>query len=79
MLLAWRGRYDLSRLKASRCYHTKSENGNRVFTHSLDGNKNVFTISGYVPVYVHCNYSLLHSCRRALSLFSLSNVINVFV
>ena len=37
-LLAWRGRYDLSRLKTSRCYHTLSENGNRVFTHSLDVN-----------------------------------------
>ena len=38
-LLASRGGgYDLSRLKTSRCYHTLSENGNRVFTHSLDVN-----------------------------------------
>ena len=29
-----------------------------------------FTISGYVPVYVHCIYSLSVSCRRSLSLFS---------
>ena len=32
------GGYDLSRLKTSRCCHTLSENGNRVFTHSLDVN-----------------------------------------
>ena len=32
------GRFDLSRLKTSRCYHTLSENDNRVFTHSLDVN-----------------------------------------
>ena len=32
------GGYDLSRLKTSMCYHTLSENGNRVFTHSLDVN-----------------------------------------
>ena len=37
-LLAWRGRLDLSRLQTSRCYHTLSENGSRVFTHSLDVN-----------------------------------------
>ena len=30
-----------------------------------------FTISGYVPVYVHCIYSQAISCRRSLSLFSL--------
>ena len=30
-----------------------------------------FTISGYVPVYVHCIYSQTISCRRSLSLFSL--------
>ena len=30
-----------------------------------------FTISGYVPVYVHCIYSQSISCRRSLSLFSL--------
>ena len=30
--------YNLSRLKTSRCYHTLSENGNRVFTHSFDVN-----------------------------------------
>ena len=30
--------YDLSKLKTSRCYHTLSENGNRVFTNSLDVN-----------------------------------------
>ena len=29
-----------------------------------------FTISGYVPVYVHCIYSQSISCRRSLSLFS---------
>ena len=29
------------------------------------------TISGYVPVYVHCIYSQSISCRRSLSLFSL--------
>ena len=40
-LLVWRGRYYLSRVKISRCYHTLSENGNGVFTHSLDVNKNV--------------------------------------
>ena len=37
-LLPWRGRYDLFRLKTNRCYHTQSENGSRVFTHSLDVN-----------------------------------------
>ena len=37
-LLAWRGRYDLSRFKTSRCYQMLSENGNRVFAHSLDVN-----------------------------------------
>ena len=30
-----------------------------------------FTISGYVPVYVHCIYSQSISCGRSLSLFSL--------
>ena len=30
-----------------------------------------FTISGYVPVYVHCIYSQSISCRRSLCLFSL--------
>ena len=30
-----------------------------------------FTISGYVPEYVHCIYSQSISCRRSLSLFSL--------
>ena len=30
-----------------------------------------FTISGYVPVYVHCIYSQSISCRCSLSLFSL--------
>ena len=30
-----------------------------------------FTISGYMPVYVHCIYSQSMSCRRSLSLFSL--------
>ena len=30
-----------------------------------------FTISGYVPVYVHSIYSHSISCRRSLSLFSL--------
>ena len=30
-----------------------------------------FTISGYVPVYVHCIYSQSISCRRSLSLFIL--------
>ena len=30
-----------------------------------------FTISEYVPVYVHCIYSQSISCRRSLSLFSL--------
>ena len=30
-----------------------------------------FTMSGYVPVYVHCIYSQSISCRRSLSLFSL--------
>ena len=30
-----------------------------------------FTISGYVPVYVHRIYSQSISCRRSLSLFSL--------
>ena len=30
-----------------------------------------FTISGYVPVYVHCIYSQSIPCRRSLSLFSL--------
>ena len=34
-LLPWRGRYDLSRLLTSRCYHTQSENGSRVFTRSM--------------------------------------------
>ena len=32
------GGYDLSRLNTSRCYHKLSENGNRVFRHSLDVN-----------------------------------------
>ena len=32
------GGYDLSSLKTSRFYHKLSENGNRVFTHSLDVN-----------------------------------------
>ena len=63
-LLAWRGRYDLSSLKTSRFYHTLSENGNRVFTMYK------FTISGYVPVYVHCIDSQSISYRRSLSLFS---------
>ena len=40
---------------------------------------NVFSISWYVPVCVHCIYSQSVSCRRALSRFSLSNCINVFV
>ena len=31
----------------------------------------IFTISGYVPVYVHRIYSQSISCRRSLSLFSL--------
>ena len=30
-----------------------------------------FSISGYVPVYVHCVYSQSISCRRSHSLFSL--------
>ena len=30
-----------------------------------------FSISGYVPVYVHCIYSQSISCRCSLSLFSL--------
>ena len=30
-----------------------------------------FTISGYVPVYVHCIYSQSISCRHLFSLFSL--------
>ena len=30
-----------------------------------------FTISGYVPVYIHCIYSQSISCRRSFSLFSL--------
>ena len=30
-----------------------------------------FTISGYVPEYVHCIYSQSISCKRSLSLFSL--------
>ena len=38
-----------------------------------------FAISWYVPVYVPCIYSQSISCRRSLSLFSLSNCINVFV
>ena len=38
-----------------------------------------YTISWYVPVYVHCIYSQSISCRRSLSLFSLSTCINVFV
>ena len=38
-----------------------------------------YTISWYVPVYIHCIYSKSISCRRSLSLFSLSNCINVFV
>ena len=49
----------------------------RVFTHWLDVNSNVFTISWYVPVYVHCIYSQSVSCRCSLSLFSLSNCIYV--
>ena len=70
-LLAWRGRYDLSSLKTSRFYHTLSENGNRVFTHWLILIKMYkFTISGYVPVYVHCIDSQSISYRRSLSLFS---------
>ena len=36
-----------------------------------------FIISWYVPVYVHCIYSQSISCRCSLSLFSLSNCINV--
>ena len=38
-----------------------------------------FTISLYVPVSVHCIYSQSISCRRSLSLFSLSNCMNVFI
>ena len=38
-----------------------------------------FTISWYVPVYVHCIYSQSIPCRRSLSLFSLSNCINGFI
>ena len=38
-----------------------------------------FTISWYVPVYVHYIYSQSISCRHSLSVFSLSNCINVFV
>ena len=38
-----------------------------------------FTISWYVSVYVHCIYSQSVSCRRSLSLFILSNCINIFV
>ena len=49
----------------------------RVFTHSLDVDLNVFTTSWYAPVYVHCIYSQSISCRCSLSLFSLSNCINV--
>ena len=30
-----------------------------------------YTVSGYVPVYVHCIYRQSISCRRSLSLFSL--------
>ena len=63
------GGYDLSRLKTRSCYHTLSENRNRVFTHSLDVNFKMykFTSSGYVPVYVHIIYSQSISCRRSLS------------
>ena len=45
--------YDLSRLKTNRCYHTESENGNRVFTHSMLI-KMYYTSSWYVQIYVHC-------------------------
>ena len=38
-----------------------------------------YTISWYVPVYVHCIYSQSISCRRSLYLFSLSNCMNGFV
>ena len=70
-LLAWRGRYNLSSLKTSRFYHTLSENGNRVLlTRSVLIKMYKFTISGYVPVYVHCIDSQSISYRCSLSLFS---------
>ena len=42
-----------------------------LLTHSILIKMYKFTISGYVPVYVHCIYSQSISCRRSLSLFSL--------
>ena len=64
--------YDLSRLKTSRC----STRCPRMVTECLRTRSMlikmyIFTISVYVPVYVHCIYSQSISCRRSLSLFSL--------
>ena len=42
-----------------------------LLTHSMLIKMYKFTISGYVPVYVHCIYSQSISCRRSLRLFSL--------
>ena len=42
-----------------------------LFTRSLLIKMYKFTISGSVPVYVHCIYSQSISCRRSFSLFSL--------
>ena len=71
-LLAWRGRYDLSKIKTAgvttRCPRMVTE---CLLTRSMLIKMYKFTISGYVPVYVHCIYSQSISCRRSLSLFSL--------
>ena len=62
-LLAWKGRYDLSRLKTSRCYyHTLSENGNRVFTHSMLIKMYKFTIQGMcLYMYIIFTVSQFHA------------------
>ena len=57
-------------------YQQMSENGSRVFTHSLD----VLPFHGMCMYNMYnCIYSQSNSCRRFLSLFSLSSCINVFV
>ena len=71
-ILAWRGRYDLSRPMTSRCYTRCPRMVTEyLLTLSMLMKMYKFTISGYVPVYVHCIYSQSISCRRSLSLFSL--------
>ena len=72
-LLAWRGGGPIcpgSRPAGvtTRCPRTITE---CLLTRSMLIKMYKFTISGYVPVYVHCIYSQSISCRRSLSLFSL--------